>query len=131
MVSGISNTNAINNVKKYSPVMKSQTNPTLERTPQTDTIEKKEKKKLSTAKKVGIGVVGTFVALVGTGLAIAAHQRNKIAKLYKEKLILSNLGENLQFKEAASVEEGIKFAKEVLKIPEVDSNFTLDRGYGK
>ena len=39
---------------------------------------------------------------------------------------LVNLAEHIDFKEAKTVEEGIKFAKDVLKIGEVDSNFTLE-----
>lgn len=95
---------------------------------QSDTvnIEQKKKKKLSKGAKWALGVIGTFGALAAAGLAFVAHKRNQIAKLYKEKLVLSNLGENLQFQEAATVEEGIKFAKEVLKIKEVDSNISLD-----
>ncbi len=124
MVSGISNTNSINKLNNHVPVARVQTNPAL----QTDTvnIEQKKKKKLSKGAKWALGVVGTFGTLAAAGLAFVAHKRNQIAKLYKEKLVLSNLGENLQFQEAATVEEGIKFAKEVLKIKEVDSNISLD-----
>lgn len=124
MVSGISSTKLIN----HPAPVKVHTNPKLEHTSQTDTVEteQKKKKKLSKGTKWAVGVVGTFAALAATGLAFIAHKRNQIAKLYKEKLIISNLGENLSFQEAATVEEGIRFAKEVLKIPEVDSNFTLE-----
>lgn len=125
MVSGIANTTTIKAPQFSAPAMRAQTTPSLERSPESDVIEKK-KKKSSKGKKIGIGVVGAFAALIGTGLAVMVHQQNKIAKLYKEKLVLSNLGENLQFQEATTVEEGIKFAKEVLKIPEIDSNFTLE-----
>ena len=127
MVSGISNVK--NNTVISNPVpVKVHTNPTLERTPQTDTVEteQKKKKKLSKGTKFAIGILGTFTTLAAAGLAFLAHKRSQIAKLYKEKLIISNLGENLQFREATTVEEGIKFAREVLKIPEVDSNFTLE-----
>lgn len=124
MISGISNTNSINKLNNHAPTARVQTNPAL----QTDTvnIEQKKKKKLSKGAKWALGVVGTFGTLAAAGLAFVAHKRNQIAKLYKEKLVLSNLGENLQFQEAATVEEGIKFAKEVLKIKEVDSNISLD-----
>lgn len=124
MVSGIQ----LNNIKTTSPALKTQTVPVIKNSPQTDTVEiqQKKKKKFSKGAKWTIGVVGTFATLAGAGLAYLAHKRSQIAKLYKEKLILSNLGENLQFREASTVEEGIKFAKEVLKIPEVDSNFTLE-----
>ena len=124
MVSGIQ----LNNVKTTSPALRMQTLPVVKNVPQTDTVEiqKKEKKKLSKGAKWAIGIVGTFATLAGAGFAYLAHKCSQIAKLYKEKLVLSNLGENIQFSEASTVEEGIKFAKEVLKIPEVDSNFTLE-----
>lgn len=98
-----------------------QTNPALERTPQTDTVEveKKKNKKLSKGAKWAIGTLGTFVTLAAAGLAFVAHKRNQIAKLYKEKLLLSNLGEHLEFKEASTLDEGMKFTREVLGIKEL------------
>lgn len=87
-------------------------------------IEKK--KKMPFWEKTVISV-GTFcAAFVGVGLLILKHQGNRIKKLYDEKLILSNLKENIVFKKANTVEEGIKFAKEELGIKEVDKNFTLE-----
>ena len=76
---------------------------------------KQEKKKLSTGQKVGIGV-GTIGGIALAAIAFASHKHSAISKLYKEKLVLSNLAENIQFKEAKTAEEGIKFAKEVLGI---------------
>lgn len=100
---------------------------TLERTPDADTIAiSKPKKEISSSQKWVIGLSSAVIGLSTAGILMARHQGNKIGKLYKDKLVLSNLGENIVFKEAASVEEGIKFAKEVLKIKDVDSNFTLE-----
>lgn len=84
---------------------------------------KQEKKKLSTGEKVGIGV-GTIGGIALAAIAFASHKHSAISKLYKEKLVLSNLAENIQFKEAKTAEEGIKFAKEVLGIKEVDKAFS-------
>ena len=38
-----------------------------------------------------------------------------LAKLYKEKLVLSNLPEKINFKDAKSLDEAIKFSKELIK----------------
>ena len=85
--------------------------------------EKQEKSKL---KRYALAGGGILVALTGSILLFARHQSNKIAKLYENKLIISNLPEKLEFKEAKTVEEGIKFAKEILGIKDVDKDFTLD-----
>ena len=46
--------------------------------------------------------------------------------MYKDKLILSNLAENIEFKEAKTIEDAIKFSKETLGIKNVDNRFTLE-----
>ena len=94
-----------------------------------DTVElstKNKKKSIPMWKKFAIGAGGTIAAAVGVGILVIKHHGNRIKKLYDEKLILSNLKEKIDFKEAATVQEGIKFAKEVLGIKEVDANFTLE-----
>ena len=89
-----------------------------------DTVEisTKNKKKLSKKQKWAIGV-GSVLGLAAAGIAITHHKHSTISKLYKEKLILSNLPEKIEFKEAKTAEEGIKFAKEILGIKEVDEAF--------
>ena len=101
---------------------------TLERIPEQDTvvIQKPKEKGLSKGTKWAVGIGGALTALVAAGILIHKRDISKIKTLYKDKLVFSELGEKLEFKEAATVEEGIKFAKEVLKIPEVDNTFTLD-----
>ncbi len=96
-----------------------------------DSVELSDKQENKTEKKsklknfvIGTGTVLT--AAVGTIILLARYQGNKIAKLYENKLIISNLPEKLEFKEAKTIEEGIKFAKEILGIKEVDKNFTLE-----
>ena len=81
---------------------------------------------MSTGAKVGITALGILGSLVTACILISKHQTSKLTKLYNEKIQLQNLAEHIDFKEAKTVEEGIKFAKEVLKVGEVDSNFTLD-----
>ena len=85
-----------------------------------------KKEKGNKGLKILAGVGAGLTLMVGTAIAIAYHQSNKIAKLYKDKLVLSNLAEHIEFKEAKTVEEGIKYAKEVLGIKEVSKDFTLD-----
>ena len=94
-----------------------------------DTVEisaTKTKKKQSKLKKIAIGVGTGFAALAGVAILFAKHQNNKLSKLYKDKLVLSNLAEKIDFKEATTLEEAIKFTKETLGIKDVDKNFTLD-----
>ncbi len=98
-----------------------------------DTVEisaankiKKPKDKMSTGAKVGVTALGVLGSLAIGAVCFAKHQSGKLTKLYNEKMQLVNLAEKIDFKEAKTVEEGIKFAKDVLKIGEVDSNFTLD-----
>ena len=98
-----------------------------------DTVEisaankiKKPKEKMSAGAKVGVTALGVLGSLAIGAVCFAKHQSGKLTKLYNEKMQLVNLAEKIDFKEAKTVEEGIKFAKDVLKIGEVDSNFTLD-----
>lgn len=98
-----------------------------------DTVEisaankiKKTNDKMSTGAKVGITALGILGSFVTAGILISKHQTNKLTRLYNEKMVLQTLPHHIDFKEAKTVEDGIKFAKEVLKIGEVDSNFTLD-----
>ena len=108
------------------PTMRGATN-ALERNPEQDiVVTEPKKKKLSTAAKIGIGLAGVAGGLVGTCVLVSRHQTGKLKKLYNEKLVLSNLPEKLEFQEAKTLEEALKFAKDTLKIPEVDNNFTLE-----
>lgn len=109
------------------PAMRGATN-TLERTPEKDTVvaTKPKKRKLSTAAKIGIGLTGVVGGLIGTCVLVSQHQTSKLKKLYNEKLVLSKLPEKLEFQEAKTLDEALKFAKDTLKIPEVDKNFTLE-----
>lgn len=99
---------------------------------QTDVVEISGKSKsnvngkLSKTEKIALGVGGVLTGVVAFAVAFKKHQVNKLSKLYKEKMQFVNLPEKIDFKEAKTLEEGIKFAKEVLKIGEVDNNFTLD-----
>lgn len=86
----------------------------------------KKSSKMSTGAKVGLTLTGILGGLITAGVLISKHQTGKLKKLYAEKMQLVNLPEKLNFQEAKTVEEGIKFAKEVLKVGEVDKNFTLD-----
>lgn len=115
----------------YSAVSNQQTKPKLSNP--VDSIEisennksQKPKKKMSTATKIGIAALGLIGGFTAIGICCFKHQTNKLTKLYNEKMQLVNLAEHIDFKEAKTVEEGIKFAKDVLKIGEVDSNFTLE-----
>lgn len=85
-----------------------------------------EKKGLTTAQKWAVGIGTAITALATTAILFSKHQTNKLTKLYNEKMQLVNLAEKIDFKEAKTLEEGIKFAKETLKIGEVSEGFTLD-----
>jgi hypothetical protein len=100
---------------------------TLERTPKADVVvTNKPKKKMSKATKALLwtgGIIGTLAASI---YVLCKHQTNKLEKLYKENIVFKNLAEHIEYKEATTVDEGIKFAKEVLGIEKVDDTFTLD-----
>ena len=105
-------------------------NNTLEKSPEVDVVEissKKEKKKgLSTGAKWGIGIAGTLGTLITAGLLIYKHEYNKLTKLFNKNLTISNLPENILFKEAKTLDEAIKFAKETLGVEHIDKDFTLE-----
>ena len=124
----------------YKPVFREETisNPLLSQPISTqtypaDTIEisatnkiKKTNDKMSTGAKIGVTALGVLGSLAIGAVCFAKHQSGKLTKLYNEKMQFLELPKHIDFKEAKTVEEGIKFAKDVLKIGEVDSNFTLD-----
>lgn len=105
--------------------------PALERSGDKDTVEiftktKENKKGLSTPQKAGLTALGVLGGLTALTLCFAKHQTGKFTKLYNERMLFQTLPETLSFKEAKTVDEGIKFAKEVLKVGEVDKDFTLE-----
>ena len=86
----------------------------------------KKEKGLSKGQKWAIGIGSALAGVIAAGVLICKHQAGKLTKLYNEKMQLVNLAEKIDFKEAKTVDEGIKFAKEVLKIGEVGDGFTLE-----
>ena len=91
-------------------------------------LSNKDKKNTpaSKVKQYALTAGGMLAALTGSIILLSRHHGNQIAKLYEKKLIISNLPEKLEFKEAKTIEEGIKFAKEILGIKEIDKDFSLD-----
>lgn len=103
----------------------------LVKTPDTDTVEitsekKEKKKKKGLGKRIAIGLGCGLGTLVIASSLISKGQIHRLTKLYNKKLVLKNLPENIEFKEAKSLDEAIKFSKEVLGIEELDKEFTLD-----
>ena len=88
--------------------------------------EVEKKKGLSKGAKWAIGLTAGLGTIAGTAVLVCKGKTNQLQKLYKEKLVLSNLPEKIDFVEAKTVQEGIDFAKNVLKIKEVSPDFTLD-----
>ena len=86
----------------------------------------KKEKGLSKGQKWAIGLGSALAGIIAAGVLISKHETGKLTKLYNEKMQLVNLAEKIDFKEAKTVDEGIKFAKDVLKIGEVGDGFTLD-----
>ena len=87
--------------------------------------DEKTKQKISLEKRLAAATA--CIAAFGTiGLFLIRNEKNKILKLYKEKLIISNLPEKLNFCEFKTLNEAINFAKETLGIKHIDSNFTLE-----
>ena len=97
----------------------------------TEHIQTKPKKEgLSTGAKWGLGAL----ALVGIG-AIACFATRGRAKIkpstltteqIAEKLKITELPAHIDFKEAKTLDEAIKYSKDVLKISNVDDNFSLE-----
>lgn len=100
----------------------------LERTPSKDKVEIsiKKKKKTHPIIKLVIGAAIGAGAILTTAFLVSRHQTNQLKKLYDEKLIKTSLPEIINFKEATTLDEAIKFSKEVLKIKDVDKNFSLE-----
>lgn len=101
----------------------------------TEHIQAKPKKEgLSTGAKWGLGAL----ALVGIGAIAYFATRGKakinpstltheqLEKLAAEKLKITELPAHIDFKEAKTLEEAIKYSKDVLKISNVDDNFSLE-----
>lgn len=140
MVSSISN-EIKHNLTLTQPISQ-QTNPnninfrgkdatvSLEKVPESDAIElstEKEKKEgLSKSAKWGIGIAATLGTLITAGVLIQKHEFKRLTKLFDKKMTISNLPEHIQFKEATTLEEAIKFAKETLGIGYVDKKFSLE-----
>ena len=81
---------------------------TLERTPTTDTLQTKSKKKgLSTGAKWGLGTL----ALAGIGTAVYFATRGKVGAKQAQQF-----AEHIEFKPAKTVEEAKKFAQEKLGV---------------
>ena len=93
-----------------------------------DTVEINGKKKtgMSTGAKVGLGILGTVAGLCIAGVAISRHQTSKLEKLYKEKLVPKIFDKEIQFTDAKTKDEAIKYAKEVLGVGTIDDKMTLD-----
>lgn len=95
--------------------------PSFKSQPEADTVtlstdDEKKKKKLSKGAKWGIGLSAGIATIIGGSFLICRGQANRLTKLYKEKLVLSNLSEKINFKDAKSLDEAIKFSKETLGI---------------
>ena len=93
-----------------------------------DTVEINGKKKtgMSSGAKVGLGILGTVATLCIAVVAISKHQRIKLEKLYKEKLVSKIFDKEIQFTDAKTKDEAIKYAKEVLGVGSIDDKMTLD-----
>ena len=122
----------INNIEKFQEITSDQKNKAIafksEPIPQ-DTVElsnKEKKKKLSIAAKIGIGIGATIFCVVGTMYAISKHQMYKLNKLYKEKLIPKIFDKKINFTEAKTKEEALKFAKDTLGVQNINEEMTLD-----
>ena len=102
----------------------------LEKTPSKDVVEisatKEDKQGLSKGAKWGIGIASALGTLITAGILIQKHEFKRLTKLFDKRLTISNLPENIQFKEAKTLEEAIKFAKETLGIGYIDKKFNLE-----
>ncbi len=104
---------------------RSQTVPVTDYPP--DAVEINSKKKgLSKGAKWGIGIVGTITTIIGAMCLVSRHQIKKTQQLIKEKLVPKVFDKKIEFKEAKSLEDAIRYAKETLGIKEVDNTMPLD-----
>ena len=124
---GLNNqTTNINNIQpKVQVAFKAQTTP-VKNYP-SDTVEiQGKKKKLSIGAKISIGVGVLLAGTIATIAILSKRMPKHIEKLYKEKLIPKTFDKKLVYKDATTIEEGIKYAKEILGVKEVDKNITLE-----
>lgn len=85
---------------------------------------------LSKNAKLGLGAL----AIVGIGAAAYILSRGKVGsksaqeleKFAAEKLKITNLPEHIEFTEAKTLEEAMRYTREVLKIQNVDKEFSLE-----
>lgn len=79
---------------------------------------------------IGTGVVlglGALAYVLTKGKVKSNSLGTKeLEKLVQEKLKITELPTCIEFKEAKTIEEAIKYSKEVLKIPQVDNSFSLE-----
>ncbi len=93
----------------------------------TDSFElsTKEKDKKNSQKYALFATTG-LLGLAAISALIVKGVHKQVENLYKEKLVLSNLPEKIEFHAAKTIEEAQKFAKDVLGIKKIDENFTLE-----
>ena len=100
-----------------------------ENTSPNDTFETNnptKKKKRSLLARIGIGVAIGTTALLGIMTLVSRGQTKFLTKLYKEKMVFKELPEKINFKEAKTLDEAIKFSKEVLGIEKIDNKISLE-----
>lgn len=112
------------------PNVNSQTPPDTVSFRATEHIQTKSKKEgLSTGAKWAIGLGLTALA-VGGYLLTRGKAKVKPSTLtteqIAEKLKITELPAHIDFKEAKTLDEAIKYSKDVLKISNVDDNFSLE-----
>jgi len=91
---------------------------------QNDMVELSTNKKgMSKGVKWFLGIFGSIAAM---GIAAKYGYKAYINRAFKKKCSFLQLPENIEFKQANSIEDAIKFAKETLRIKEVDKDFSLD-----
>ena len=94
--------------------------------------EVEKKKGLSKGAKWGIGLGLTALAAGGIYLATRGKIKSsklsteQLEKLATEKVKIIELPAHIEFKEAKTLEEAIKYSKETLKISSVDESFSLE-----
>ena len=113
--------NSINFKKVSYPVFRSESDN------KTDTVELSTKKNDDHKyKEYALDAIAGLATLAFVSTVLVKGMHKKVENLYKEKLVLSNLPEKIEFKAAKTIEEAKKFTKEILGIKKVDDNFTLE-----